>query len=351
MTPRTDGNGDAAALLEGKGARRGTVKVGVTASGAAHVSGLKRCGSIFGCSLCAPILREQRAALADGVMGRALEEGCRLVFVTATASHSRTDELAELWDGMQASWSFGFEGRRCARGNTFGYVGQIRAFDHTHGGNGWHPHVHAVLVFEPWTPWATVGRFLFGYTNDAGKRVEGVRDRYIASLGAWGMSAAADSRGFDVRKVSRTEGNAAKQVSRYLAKIDGGWGAGLELARSDLKSARRGGRTPFQLLEHASSGDHGWLAAGRLFREYEAASKNRRAVVVGQRLLERYGFEDAGEGAEQVEQAPDEGFVFEVEYTAAEWMRLLRAGYVPLVLEHVIDCALELSSGPAPPDG
>lgn len=315
-----------------------TVTIGVTAAAAVHVGGTQRCGSVWACPLCAPIIRERRAAAVDELLRRALEDGCQLVFVTATASHDRSDELAAVREGIHGAWRKAFAGRKLyglqtAAGNVGPwrqYVGMVRASDLTVGVNGWHPHIHAVLVFKRRATAAHIARWLDARRGD-----------YLAALGDVGMSASV-AHGWDVRRVSARSRSTAF-VSRYVAKIDGGWGAGLELARSDLKRGKTS-RSAFQLLHDAASGCD---VSAELFAEYELATAGKRLIVTGRRLAALYGVDpDAGTDDELALGEVEEPFVVEWSCGGGRWMHLLRARHVGLLIEHLRSATIESRAGP-----
>lgn len=327
----------------------GTVTVGVTADGVVHVKGTKRCGSVWACPHCAPMIREARAVKVDQLLRRALDAGCELRFLTVTIQHHMEHRLEGLWEPLQACYSAGFGGRAAQPGrqviaytaedlNVAGagvvlreetmaswFWGQVRGIDLTDGVNGWHPHIHSVLVFAPGTEPHVIDEWL-----------NARRERFRWSLRAWGLYSAADERGWCVRDVEAYgDGDPATAIARYTTKVDGGWGAGLELTRTDLKSGRRGGRTPFQLLAAAADGCSG---SARRFREYEAASAGRKLLVTSRRLAAIFGVDpDEGDDAELAEGDPGDEFALQVVYDGDEWCRLLRGGYLGLLIAHLSD--------------
>ncbi len=111
---------------------------------AAHLGGLQTCGSPWSCPVCSAKIGERRAEeLGGGVKAWA----GRLLMVSLTLRHSSDDVLAELLDALMKA-SYGMRnGRWWMRfQQTYGLVGTVRALEVTHGGQGWHPHLH-VLFF------------------------------------------------------------------------------------------------------------------------------------------------------------------------------------------------------------
>jgi len=319
------------------GAAGSEVEVSVTASGATHVSGIRRCGSPHSCPVCAPVVRERRSAQIDVILKRALDDGYHLVFLTATIQHSIGWALADTLEALQKSWTSGFGGRAAQwrthlpgpglRGEPFerhDYVGQIRALDFTHSSvNGWHPHIHAVLFFHPDTT-----------AEDRADWLLARRTAYRKALQRRGYHSAANSVGWHWSDVTSTDG-----LSDYAAKVTGGWGAALELARGDMKTSRHiAGVTPFDLLRSAAlDGD---LDDAELFSEYEAATNGRRAISVGRRIKELFGTGikdlDADDSA-LAESAPDTDVVYVKSFRPAFWNYTLARGRTAYLLEAVAD--------------
>ncbi|MEI8052053.1 MAG: hypothetical protein WCI12_11545, partial [Actinomycetes bacterium] len=64
----------------------------------AHVSGVHRCGSVWNCPLCAPVVLQGRALDIDQGASVVLSEGGSALFVTATGPHRMGDALGPLFD-------------------------------------------------------------------------------------------------------------------------------------------------------------------------------------------------------------------------------------------------------------
>jgi hypothetical protein len=251
-------------------AAAGQVHVDVGRALVAHVSQVKRCGSPWACPVCAPVVRERRAHEIDAGLGRHLAAGGGVEFVTLTLRHHLADalepRLAVVSEALHHVLSGSPWKRRQKR---LGYVGSIRTTEVTWGEvNGWHPHSHALLLFE--RPLTDAERedlrsWLF--------------ERWAGVVARKGFGTVTERHGVDVRPV-----RSAGEVSSYLAKVDGGWGAGLELARSDLKTSH-----PLLLLRRlVATGESRWAA---LWQEYERATFGRRAIVWSPGLRARLGLD------------------------------------------------------------
>ena len=153
------------------------------------------------------------------VDGAAGAEGAQLL--TLTVRHRYADELAAMRQGLANAF------RRFTRGEPWlrfqervGFVGSVRALEVTHGGNGWHPHLHVALL-------VTDGAAL-------ADELAWLRERWQACVvRELGPAAEPDElHGVDLRPCHRAD---------YLAKL------GLEVTAPSGKGARDGNRTPWQI--------------------------------------------------------------------------------------------------------
>lgn len=223
----------------------------------ALVSGVHRCGSPWSCALCAPVVRQHRAIEIDTALSAHLQRGGGAEFLTLTLRHHQGDTLASRLDPMARALRDVLNGDPWQRRKrALGFIGAIKAIEVTHGANGFHPHVHAALVFE--RPLTEIER----------------RDLHAWLFDRW--RALAERRGLgtltrngaDLRAIT-TEG-----IGDYIAVIESAWSPGMELARSD---AKKSSRTPFDLLRMLmTDGETLWRD---LWLEYEAATFGKRAIV------------------------------------------------------------------------
>lgn len=195
------------------------------------------------------------------------------MFVTLTVPHGLRMPLARTLEIVFASWRRVLQGRSAQRWKaSTGYVGLMRVVEVTHGANGWHPHIHAVLFFDRPITSASLHGWLYPRWSEAVLRA--------------GLSRPSQRHGVDVRKVT-TGGEA---LAKYLTKVEGSdWSAGRELARADTKTGRWKGRTPTQILTGAVDGNTGDL---ELWCEYDHATKGRRRIETTHGLRDRYGLND-----------------------------------------------------------
>ncbi len=235
------------------------VQVDVGRALTAHVSGIQRCGSGWACVVCAPVVRQRRAVEIDQGVNGWLTKGGGAELVTLTSSHGVEDALEPRLAAMAGALKALLKGSAWDRfRKRLGYVGSIRAVEVTWGeANGWHPHNHVVMVFE---------RALTVEEREA--FWQWLHNRWGGVLAGLGLGRISEAHGVDVRQVT------GDVLGEYLAKVEGGWTAGLELARGDVKKSKRGGVTPFELLgDFAATGD---VASKRLWLEYEEATFGKR---------------------------------------------------------------------------
>ena len=308
------------------------IRVAVSGEGHAHVSGDKRCASVWSCPTCAPKIRQRRAEELTQLVEAVQASGGSAVLVTATMPHTRADDLRGLLDDLGAAWRAVWSGRWANElRERFGIVGQVRTVELTYGErSGWHPHVHAVLIFEQalsgaelvelWAP-------LIVKWQDVAQRVTGRRPDSLGCL--------------DVRPVVD-----ARAISEYVTDT-GGWSIGAELAAGPVKIGRSRGRwSPFALL--AAAACWGDAEAAELWWCYERATAGRRAIVASRGLLDRYGIgqvaeEDAAGGPEA------EDVLGAVELDAMQWAALHAVDAVSVFLGAVEAWAVAGATGP-PPD-
>lgn len=293
--------------------------------GVAGVSGLQHCGSVWADPVCAGRVLLHRALEIGAVLGRAIEEGYVLAFVTLTMQHHRAQTLALLWGAGQKGW------RRATGGRAWTKVqrllhGWVRVWEVTYGANGWHVHVHLVLVLAKGSGQAQLEEV-------AG----GMFDRWSRGLQAAGLNAPRQVAQ-DWHLVRGDE--ASTQLGGYLAKMadqvdaeERAAGLGLELTHSmPGRSANRIGTRPVWSLldELVAFGEAETLA---LWREWETVSRGKRQVGWSRGLRERF--------APEIEQLDDDEIVQQeigteedelVHFRAEDWKELVAVPMRPLAL-------------------
>ena len=122
---------------------------GVT-QGKAFYQGLQVCAMPWACPVCASKISERRRHEVAKAMKQAEALGLQVHLLTLTIPHGIGDDVSALVSKMGKAWTSLWQGRRgVERRESLGLVGHIRALEVTHGANGFHPHYHALMFFDP----------------------------------------------------------------------------------------------------------------------------------------------------------------------------------------------------------
>jgi hypothetical protein len=212
------------------------------------VRGVLHCNRQWACPVCAAKKAAKRAEELGRVLAGAGE--ARAQMVTFTVPHSFGESLECVLARVYA----GFRAVRTTRAFKDVFAARVlataRAFEVTHGRNGWHAHIHLLLILK--SEFAATERTEL--ESEFLLRVPGAK-RGIAVV--WSRSSLAHE---------------AKAGALYITKL------GAEVAGLG-KEPKRGNRTPWQIAE-AALNDSRSLA---LWREYQATMKGRRILVLDKR--------------------------------------------------------------------
>jgi hypothetical protein len=288
----------------------------------AHVSGVNRCGSAWSCPTCAPVVRQRKAQEIEEGVGRHLAAGGGAELLSGTLPHRQGDELgprlALVAEAMrQLLKGSGWDRRR----RRLGYVGLIRALEVTIGLNGWHPHVHVLVLFDrPLTP------------EERKDLRAWLLARWTAIVAAAGFGKLHQTYGLDLRQV-----DGVGALGDYLTKVEGkadGWGIGNELARADLKRGGRG-MVPFELLaDFVATGD---ITLARLWQEFERATFGHHSVRWSAGLKARLGVVEVSDEEAAASEGADDAYYFRWLIEAAVWRARIRSRSIGQLLT---DCEL-----------
>lgn len=263
----------------------------VLRNGRAGYAGVVTCGSVHVCPCCSTSIRRVRQDELDQV-GQFWEcQSCGLVMMTLTMRHYDRDPLAALADMQREAWKRGFgmnAGRDWRKAKTtYGIRGFVRAWEVTHGPNGWHVHFHVLLFLA--RPLATgdvakLQHLAFEVWADALVKVGARMPVEISEK---------DGKPVAVRIDAPNRGESGT-LARYLMKGQDGktrWGVAAELTRQDVKQGQGGHRTPFEIAHDAIAGD---ARSIELWREFVQTATGMRALYWSnglRKLLADMGFE------------------------------------------------------------
>lgn len=271
-------------------------------SGSAYYGGLATCGSIWKCPVCASKIQAKRAEDVDALVTAHQENGGAVLMMTGTVPHGAQQSLRRVLDGVTQSWRAFLNGAPWKRiRQEYEIAGYVRAIEVTHGKNGWHPHIHALLFLENDLTELELDLFRLRLLT-----------RWRAMVKRQGLGNVSDDA-FDLRWINPTTDKAAA----YIVK----WGAGAEISAAATKTGREGNRSPWQLLADADRGD---LIAGGLWRTFGNTMEGRRHLTWSRGIREMYGLRD--EVSDQ-EAAEDGGETLELE-GLADGMKHGRLGLI-----------------------
>ena len=249
----------------------------------ATVVGLMACGSIWTCPVCAAHIRYVRSVEIAEACVRQLDAGGGLLFLTLTLRHHKGDDLGVLLDGLLKACRSTTQGAPWQRKvKRYGINGRIRSTEVTYGGtNGWHPHAHLLLFTDaPLT------------LDEVRELDDWLSQRWAMAVARQGLEQPTLERGCVLELVQGGD-----RIGQYVAKVQEAASVPMEIARGDLKSGRRGGLMPFELLDMAGAGESLALS---LWWTYERVTKNRRCIEWSRGLRDRLGIGGEVDDAEIV---------------------------------------------------
>src|SRR5258706_2211096 len=288
--------------------------------GSAYYGGLETCGNVWLCPVCSAKIHRRRADQIRAALTTWEANGRAASLITITVPHDLDDLLSKLVDAERAAWkrvTAGAAWQRLKR--RLGIAGHVIALEFTWGDeNGWHPHYHVLLVQnEPLEASAIAAIHRHVHT------------RLSASCRDFGL------RDPDQLHAVRIDPNvSATAAGTYLAKGEH-WTPAEEMSRSDLKTGRSGGRTPFQILaDYYRSGD---VRDRNLWREFGRVTRGLAAVRWSRGLRHAMlGLEAEPEQTDEEIAAEDVSGELVVAVPLVAWSLIRLAG-----LEHALLAAAE----------
>lgn len=228
----------------------------------ANYHGVMTCNSVHACPVCSGKIRiEKRAkierAMKIGARVARMFNGATFRMLTVTLRHDGSESLLSLRKGVLGAW------RRLRKNGTIQRLwkkrvfGSVRAIEVTHGANGWHPHLHIVLLTTEWTAaeLATLERaWCDAVLDELGEQAE-------------------PERTIGLRWTEQRPNSAY-----YLSKL------GLEMTHVAAKRARGiTSRNQWDIARDAVNGDARSVA---LWKEYETAMKGVRCIEMDERMAD-----------------------------------------------------------------
>lgn len=238
-----------------------------------YFSGIMNCGSVWNCPVCAKKIGLHRAATVTTFLREFLdwkkERKYSLGFLTLTVRHHRGEALKDVLKKVLKTFRDIEQSRAFrARKKADKYFGCIRTVEVKHGGNGWHPHLHLLLVAD----------------CDEGT-LEGFAEFFI---GEWMKREEDCSRAAQKYLPVRDDNG----ISDYVTK----WNAATEMTMGSVKNLGES-VTPFQMLrafnrcrikKGAKDYYKEMLMWQGLFQEYSKAMKGKKQLTFARDLIREY---------------------------------------------------------------
>lgn len=262
----------------------GEVGLKITGGGegknAAGFSGLSTCGSCWACPVCSAKIARKRTEEVETLLLWNAERGGSVALATFTMKHHSGHKLRELRRALSKAWKHITQSRAWKETRKAeGCDGYVRAVECTVGDNGWHLHAHVLLLFDG----PVTQEFVDQWTDE-------LYQLWIVGLAKSNMEASRE-HGVDVRLGT----GALDGLGKYLSKLT------YETAGQRFKKGKRGGRTPFQVLEDAL--ETGLASDMSLWFEWETGSKGMQQLVWSDGLKARSGVKELKD--EQIAEADD----------------------------------------------
>jgi len=214
-------------------------------------AGLGVCGSVWTCPVCAAKISERRRLELQTAVDRHIMYGGHVAMLTLTVRHTYRDDLETLLIRLAKSMDRFRSGKRYNNlRKKIGLIGTIRAFELTHGQNGWHPHFHILLFYQ---------------------EKQNLLDLMAEYVRLWDVACSASGLESSPQGISLQD---AQDAAYYASK----WGVDSEMAKSHSK--RGGGdkgRTPFDILRDYLADPQ--PKDKKLFQIYATCFKGKQQLV------------------------------------------------------------------------
>lgn len=228
----------------------------------ANYGNLWTCARLWQCPVCAARISEHRRETISGQLAMLPYQP---IMITYTIRHTRKQSLPELLGLITAAKKKFRQGKAWQKiERDYGFMGAIRSLEDTHGRNGWHVHMHELVLLR-----ADLGLRLIDLTHE-------LKERWIATVQKLGGDADYD-HGLDVTADVENIGDYVAKIGKDDFLTASTWRIEHEVTKSVVKLGREGGRTPNQLLhDYRFNSD---LQAGMLWKEHAQTFKGRKQLV------------------------------------------------------------------------
>lgn len=289
----------------------------------AFYAGFECCGSVWGCPLCAPKITERRRVEVNQAIERAKEMGLQIMLATFTIPHGIGSDVEVIRKQMMQAWRRGSTTRAGKQmRKMIGLRGYIRVVEVTFGENGWHPHMHVLLIVDTtWSP-EVIRRLWYPIWLDGCRKV--------------GLEDPSEAHGVRV--------DDGTHAANYVSK----WGMDSELTKGHLKKGRKS-VNPWDLLRaHALGLEHHAIApelrdilqglgidekrAGALFLVFFGAFKGSRQLYWSNGLRALLGLEAEKTDEQLAQEEMDKAAALLATLTDEQRHDLIRTKNLPTLL-------------------
>ena len=280
-----------------------------------YYRGLQVCGSVWSCPVCASKITERKRQELVQVIDQHTATRGGVMLLTLTVPHTWEDRAFKVADGLLEAYRAFGQGRDRWTLAVPGYLGSVRSLEVTHTANGWHPHLHVLVV--------------------TAERLTDVQRLMLADELHHRWNAAAMRKGFGaLHRVHGLRLDDGRKAGNYAAK----WGIPEELTKAHVKLGRRGdSRTPWALLaDYTLNADRD---AGRLFREFAEAFKGKSQLHWSRGLRARFDLDEQKTDEQLAEEVTKEQDELAARIGPADWALIRRHELRGLVLELLRDSA------------
>ncbi|MBC6805864.1 hypothetical protein CRD17_01355 [Corynebacterium sp. LK30] len=127
--------------------------VGLTQSGLAQLGAVGHCGKVHACPECSAQIcrhrREEVTTALEGFYDSDPDQRKRVYLVTLTVRHNHSESAISVRHGIEKGWRALMANHTTKKMRKSGFLhGVIRTIEATYGGNGWHFHIHAVVMLD-----------------------------------------------------------------------------------------------------------------------------------------------------------------------------------------------------------
>ena len=282
----------------------------------AYYANVLRCGSVWACPVCGSVIRARAAAEVEVVVD--FFGGERCVMLSLTVRHGLGDSLEASKKGLLEAWAKTTEGKPWQRfRENHGVEHTIRALEVTHGPNGWHPHIHALLV-------------LTGDFEDVQRARAWLLKRWQSKVRlVLGAAFVPNSHGVELTPYKRSD---------YIAKV-----AAWELTDpAGKKAGHENNRSPSEIARDYVNDGRSRDAA--LWREYCAAMRGSRLLTWSRGLKELVGVDELSDrDVADAETAADD--VQELEIADSAWRSIVEQRGLRARILEVAESAVRMHPG------